>query len=153
PAFELMNEKGWLGQKNGVGFYRHRGKKTRVNELAENALRAAHPGDDDMIASLPTATQLQQARERMVLLMVNEAALCWGENLTADARQIDLAMILGTGWAPHRGGPLRYAADRGMDEIIRILSDLAQRLGPRFAPSAALRDLAKSPVAASPRLS
>jgi 3-hydroxyacyl-CoA dehydrogenase/enoyl-CoA hydratase/3-hydroxybutyryl-CoA epimerase len=148
PAFEMMHQKGWLGQKSGVGFYQHRGKKTRVNELAQNALRAGHPSDGDMDAALPTASRLQQARERMVLLMVNEAALCWDEGLTADARQIDLAMVLGTGWAPHRGGPLRYAADRGPDEIVRVLADLAHRLGPRFEPCAALQRLAASSVAA-----
>lgn len=146
PAFELMHQKGWLGQKSGVGFYRHRGKKNRVNELAQNALRAVYPSDDGMSASLPTAVRLQQARERMVLLMVNEAALCLAEELAEDAARIDLAMVLGTGWAPHRGGPLRYAADRGPDEVIRVLAELAQRMGPRFEPSAALHRLAESPA-------
>ena len=36
-----MPQKGWLGQKNGIGFYRYRGRKKRFNEWAENSLRAA----------------------------------------------------------------------------------------------------------------
>src|SRR5207302_2831278 len=41
PGFELMPQKGWLGQKNGIGFYRYRGRKKRFNEWAEKSLRAA----------------------------------------------------------------------------------------------------------------
>jgi 3-hydroxyacyl-CoA dehydrogenase/enoyl-CoA hydratase/3-hydroxybutyryl-CoA epimerase len=48
-------------------------------------------------------------------------------------------MVLGTGWAPHRGGPLRYARDRGAEEITAALAELARRLGPRFEPCAELR--------------
>ena len=54
--------------------------------------------------------------------------------MTANAAEIDLAMVLGTGWAPHRGGPLRYADERGLADVVRALTDLAGRLGPRFAP-------------------
>ncbi|HMF14458.1 MAG TPA: 3-hydroxyacyl-CoA dehydrogenase NAD-binding domain-containing protein, partial [Gemmataceae bacterium] len=143
PGFELIRDKGWLGQKNGVGFYRHRGKKNQPNELAQNALRAVL--DDEGAAwpqSLLLVDRLPQARERMVLQMVNEAARCLAEHLAADAATIDLAMVLGTGWAPHRGGPLRYAADRGPAEIVHALSELAERLGPRFEPCAELRQMA-----------
>jgi 3-hydroxyacyl-CoA dehydrogenase/enoyl-CoA hydratase/3-hydroxybutyryl-CoA epimerase len=148
PAFELMQQKGWLGQKSGVGFYRHRRKKNKVNELAQNALRAGSSGEADVSSALPHAVRLHQARERMVLLMVNEAALCLAEELASSAA-IDLAMVLGTGWAPHRGGPLRYAADRGPGEIVQALTDLAQRIGPRFTPSASLREVAQKPLAAA----
>jgi 3-hydroxyacyl-CoA dehydrogenase/enoyl-CoA hydratase/3-hydroxybutyryl-CoA epimerase len=139
PAFAMMRSKGWLGHKSGMGFYRHRGAKKKANALAQNALRATHEGGDRaLITALPAAVRLQQARERMVLLMVNEAALCLGENLAASAAAIDLAMVLGTGWAPHRGGPLRYADDRGHAEVARVLAELAQRDGPRFEPCAVL---------------
>jgi 3-hydroxyacyl-CoA dehydrogenase/enoyl-CoA hydratase/3-hydroxybutyryl-CoA epimerase len=70
----------------------------------------------------------------MVLLMVNEAAAAVGEGLVATPDLIDRAMVFGSGWAPHRGGPLRYADDRGLEDIVRALNDLARRLGPRFMP-------------------
>ena len=81
------------------------------------------------------AVRLRQARERLVLLMVNEAAACLGEGLAATPEAIDLAMVLGTGWAPHRGGPLRYAEDRGLDEVSQGIDRPAgERVGPRFEP-------------------
>jgi 3-hydroxyacyl-CoA dehydrogenase/enoyl-CoA hydratase/3-hydroxybutyryl-CoA epimerase len=149
PAFELLRQKGWLGQKSGMGFYDHRGKRSRPNELAQNALAATHSDASAAWSqSLPFPVRLQQARERMVLLMVNEAALCFGEGLAADGGHIDLAMVLGTGWAPHRGGPLQYARDRGVGEIAKGLAELAQRLGPRFTPCAALSRLPDTPLIA-----
>ena len=74
----------------------------------------------------------------MVLLMVNEATLGLSEGLTATAEAIDLAMVLGTGWAPHRGGPLHYADDRGLAEVVQALQGLAGRHGTRFRPCAEL---------------
>ena len=80
----------------------------------------------------------------MVLLMVNEAAAAVGEGLVAVPDLIDRAMVFGTGWAPHRGGPLRYADDRGLADVVRAMNDLASRLGPRFAPCAELIRRAES---------
>jgi 3-hydroxyacyl-CoA dehydrogenase len=119
-----------------------------VNEAAVNLLRENRQGPAPLLAALPQAVQALQARDRMVLLMVNEAAACLGEQLTDGADTIDLAMILGTGWAPHRGGPLRYGADRGYAAVVQTLTDFAQRLGPRFEPCPELRRLAgASPTA------
>jgi 3-hydroxyacyl-CoA dehydrogenase/enoyl-CoA hydratase/3-hydroxybutyryl-CoA epimerase len=131
-AFEKMRGNGWLGQKGGKGFYIYRGKKATVNQLAENLLRTGEVAATDR--ALPPAVRVSEARERMVLLMVNEAALALSEGLTDDAESLDLAMVLGTGWAPHRGGPLHYADDRGPADVVRKLKDLAARHGQRFEP-------------------
>src|SRR5262249_30868147 len=116
-AFERLRSRGWLGQKSGTGFYLHRGKSPQVNAAAQDLLREGAQGGG-AAQSLSQAVRLREARERMVLLMVNEAALALGEGLAANAGVIDLALVLGTGWAPHRGGPLRYADDRGPAEVV-----------------------------------
>src|SRR5262249_11893137 len=143
PVLERMKDRGWLGQKTGVGFYRYRRNRKRV---FGGALLLLQENEDPVRASLlkalPTAVRLREARDRMVLVMVNEAAACLGEGLAASAEMIDLAMVLGTGWAPHRGGPLRYAHDRGLSDVVRTLGELSQRWGRRFEPCAELRRLA-----------
>ena len=106
PALEQMCARGWLGQKSGAGFYRYKGKKKKVNTDALAAL----PGDasrNGAVAKPLDPERLLEARESMVLLMVNEAAAYLAEGLAPSADVIDLAMVLGTGWAPQRGGPLR----------------------------------------------
>jgi 3-hydroxyacyl-CoA dehydrogenase/enoyl-CoA hydratase/3-hydroxybutyryl-CoA epimerase len=148
PALELMCQAGWLGQKSGLGFYRYQGKKKTVNTEALTKLRSdlsgrrepAEPVRGDKL----TSDKMLEARERMVCLMVNEAAACLAEGLAQSADVIDLAMVLGTGWAPHRGGPLRYADDRGADDIVKTLETLTREIGTRFEPCAELRRHAAS---------
>src|SRR5262249_5089325 len=137
-VFERMREKGWLGQKSGSGFYVHHKKSMKVHRAAEELVRASGV-PSPITASLPRPARVAEARERLVLLMVNEAARVRELGIAADAETVDLAMIFGTGWAPHRGGPLRYADDRGLADVVRALEALAGRLGPRFAPSAELK--------------
>jgi 3-hydroxyacyl-CoA dehydrogenase/enoyl-CoA hydratase/3-hydroxybutyryl-CoA epimerase len=140
-AFERMRARGWLGQKSGRGFYVHQGKSTTANAAARQLLQE---GGMAPAAALPLAARLADARERMVLLMVNEAALVLAEGLAADAATVDLAMVLGTGWAPHRGGPLRCADERGLGEVVRALEGLQTRYGRRFEPCAELRRRAEA---------
>jgi 3-hydroxyacyl-CoA dehydrogenase/enoyl-CoA hydratase/3-hydroxybutyryl-CoA epimerase len=135
PGFELMRQKGWLGLKSGTGFYVHKGEKPSVHKEAQELIRAT---GSPPAAKLPEAARLSEARERMVLLMVNESAQVLSEGV-ADAATIDLAMIFGTEWAPHRGGPLRYADDRGLTDVVQALEGMAARLGPRFAPCEELK--------------
>jgi 3-hydroxyacyl-CoA dehydrogenase/enoyl-CoA hydratase/3-hydroxybutyryl-CoA epimerase len=141
PDLQIMVEFGWLGQKSGQGFYRYRGKKKTVNAEA-----LAKLGRQVRLKATPEmkASWMREARERMVLLMVNEAAACLSEGLAERADVIDLALVLGTGWAPHRGGPLRYADDRGVDDVVKALDELSQRRGPRFTPCAELRRRAET---------
>lgn len=139
-AFERMVQNGWLGQKSGKGFYVHRRRGTKVNHLAVNLLRQGR--SVEAIASLPPGVQAQQARERLVLGMVNEAAACLGEGVADQPETVDLALVLGVGWAPHRGGPLRYARDRGLENVLQVLGELERTAGPRFTPCAELRRMA-----------
>jgi 3-hydroxyacyl-CoA dehydrogenase/enoyl-CoA hydratase/3-hydroxybutyryl-CoA epimerase len=139
PAFEQLKERGWLGQKSGVGFYRYHRGRARANEEAARLLQGA--SGRQLEAGTPEDL-MAEARERLVLLMVNEAAMCLGEKVADSADTIDLAMVLGTRWAPHRGGPLRYAQQRGFGPVTEALAALARRLGPRFEPCAELQRLA-----------
>ncbi len=146
-AIARMREKNWLGQKNGRGFYVHHGRARTANRLAENLLRSeTAPGSAALSQALPAEAREAEARERLVLLTVNEAAMVFGEGLAESAEMIDLAMVLGTGWAPHHGGPLRYADERGPAAVVEALNGLAARHGPRFEPCAELRKRAEAGV-------
>jgi 3-hydroxyacyl-CoA dehydrogenase/enoyl-CoA hydratase/3-hydroxybutyryl-CoA epimerase len=137
-AFETMRAAGLLGQKSGRGFYLHGGKKPTVNTQVQEMLR------QERTSPLPVESRRTEGRERMVLLMVNEAALGLSEGLTTGAEAIDVTMVLGTGWAPQRGGPLRYADTRGLADIVTAFNTLATRHGRRFEPCAELKRRAES---------
>ncbi len=143
PALDRLKEAGLLGQKRGVGFYRYRRGRSRENDQAMRLVREVVPARSQEPAS--PRDQMAAARARLVGLMVNEAARCLGEGVAESAEQIDLAMVLGSGWAPHRGGPLRYAEQRGYSAVVDELAALAGRHGPRFEPCAELRRLGQEP--------
>jgi 3-hydroxyacyl-CoA dehydrogenase/enoyl-CoA hydratase/3-hydroxybutyryl-CoA epimerase len=132
-ALDLMLANEWLGQRTGRGFYTHGGKKLKYNHLAENLLRQGHLAS--AMRGLSLAARRADARDRLVLLMVKEAAQCVAEGLTATPGEVDLALILGHGWAMHRGGPLHHADDLGLALVVEKLRGLERRLGPRFAPN------------------
>lgn len=110
------------------GFYLKGQPNTQAEQFARS-LGTAPP------VALPPAARLAEARERLVLRMVLQAVQLVGQG-RSDPATLDLAMILGTGWAPHRGGPLTYARQRGIEELARAWTGLQQRHGERFAPPA-----------------
>src|SRR5207244_1087920 len=94
PAFEALVGRGFLGQKSkSGGFYSYAGKKKRVNAEAVAVVRQVSAAGGSLLSSLPPPTQHREATERMVLLMVNEAAAAVGEGLVAVPDLIDRAMV------------------------------------------------------------
>ena len=77
--------------------------------------------------------------ERVVLRTVNEAASCLPDEPEADPARVDLALARGMGWAPQRGGPLRYADSLGLTTVVEQLDLLAELYGSRFEPCDELR--------------
>lgn len=110
PAIlERLINAGWLGKKSGCGFYVH-GRKTVPNPALVGPWRKA--------AAAATADELRgDAALHLVLLMVAEAARCLEEKIAQSADDIDFAMVMGTGFAPFRGGPLRYADVMGTKQV------------------------------------
>jgi 3-hydroxyacyl-CoA dehydrogenase/enoyl-CoA hydratase/3-hydroxybutyryl-CoA epimerase len=54
-----------------------------------------------------------------------------------------MAMVMGTGFAPFRGGLLRYADARGLERIRERLEQLAEVYGERFRPASLINQLAQ----------
>jgi 3-hydroxyacyl-CoA dehydrogenase / enoyl-CoA hydratase / 3-hydroxybutyryl-CoA epimerase len=68
----------------------------------------------------------EELAHRLILLMVNEAARCVEEKVVESPEDADYGMILGTGFAPFRGGPLRFAEHFGLKKIVEEMERLAQ---------------------------
>ena len=104
-----------LGRKSGEGFYVWRDGK------AVKPAGAAAAAPPDLI-------------DRLILILVNECAACLRERIVEDADLVDAAVVFGTGFAPFRGGPLRYARSRGVAAVVARLKELSARYGERFQP-------------------
>jgi 3-hydroxyacyl-CoA dehydrogenase / enoyl-CoA hydratase / 3-hydroxybutyryl-CoA epimerase len=124
---------GLLGRKSGRGFFRH-GKSEEVK--FNPAVSTFVSGDN---ARTVSGEKLQ---ERMVLLMVNEAARCLEEQIVEEPADVDFAMIMGTGFAPFRGGPLRHADSLGAEKIVSAMENLADHGASHFEPSDLMKAMA-----------
>ena len=106
-----------FGKKTGQGFYPWvDGKPQRSS------------------TSPPIPVDLKELADRMVAPSLNEAVACLREGIVADADLCDAGVIFGTGFAPHRGGPITVIRARGKDEWLRLMRVLEERHGARFAP-------------------
>ena len=74
--------------------------------------------------------------------MINEAAKCLEAGIVAEAWMVDLSMVLGTGFAPFRGGPIRTADAIGLPRVVREMDALRATVGERFGPAPLLRAFA-----------
>jgi 3-hydroxyacyl-CoA dehydrogenase/enoyl-CoA hydratase/3-hydroxybutyryl-CoA epimerase len=126
---------GRYGKKNGKGVYKYEnGKRTRPDPAVYKLVGVSRPHPVDA----------RNAVERMIFAMVNEAALILEERIVGSAGELDLAMIMGTGFPPFRGGLLRYADALGVPYILARLDELSTKVGARFKASLPLRTLAET---------
>ena len=121
-ALTQMVDDGLLGRKSGQGYYQWKDGKA----VKPSATGGAVPDD---------------IQDRLILPMVNEAMACLSDGVVASADLLDAGVIFGTGFAPFRGGPLNYANERGVDEVVATLQALADRYGERFVPHSGWSDL------------
>ena len=106
-----------LGKKTGEGFYKW------VNGKPQ---KAGGTGTVD----------LAPLWMRMTLPAVNEAVACVREGIVADADLCDAGVIFGTGFAPHRGGPIHYLKSAGREKLLAEMKALEATHGSRFAADA-----------------
>jgi 3-hydroxyacyl-CoA dehydrogenase/enoyl-CoA hydratase/3-hydroxybutyryl-CoA epimerase len=126
---------GRFGKKNGKGLYLYAdGKRQGPDPSVYKVLGVA----------TPRAVDPKAVVERMLLSMINEAALILDEKIVATPGELDLAMIMGTGFPPFRGGLLRYADALGTPYIAARLDELSSKYGRRFLPTEPLRRLAQN---------
>ena len=106
-----------LGKKSGEGFYKWvNGKPQKANGTG--------------------TVDLAPLWMRMTLPAVNEAVACVREGIVVDADLCDAGVIFGTGFAPHRGGPINYLRAAGKEKLLAEMKILEQRHGARFAADA-----------------
>lgn len=137
-VLDVMFEHERLGQKNKLGFYRYeedrKGKpKKQVDEeayaLVKPLIQDSREFSDDEIVA------------RMMVPLCLETVRCLEDGIVGTAAEADMALIYGIGFPPFRGGALRYIDAMGVDQFVQLADSLAE-LGPLYAPTQKLRDMA-----------
>ncbi len=129
---EQMLQLGWTGKKTGRGFYLYN-KGSHANDENPHLAKLQK-------ASTPSRVDREALQDRMVLLMINEAARCLEENVVEAPEDVDFGMIMGTGWAPSRGGPLRYADTITLPLVVKKMEHLQGTVSDHYQPCDLLKD-------------
>lgn len=136
PPLVALEKSKRLGKKGGLGFYKYEdGREKEVDQsvYAELALQKTGASITD-----------KEIQERSVFVMVNEAARILEDGIVARPSDVDLGMIMGTGFPPFRGGLLRYADKVGLLRIVQRLEHYRQAYGDRFEPAPLLKAKAQA---------
>lgn len=137
PISDLIVKSGRLGKKNGKGFYLYEKEK-------ETGL------DDTIVSLVPNRTTKSvnlsdtEIVQRLIYPMINEAALALAEGVVKTPGEVDLGMIMGTGFPPFRGGLLRFADSETPKRVADTLEKFAAAGGgERMKPNQALLEAAR----------
>ena len=133
-AAKTLLDAGYLGRKNKKGLYRYGSKKKKeVNVAVYDFFGGIKRSNPDT----------ETARQRIALMMINEAAYCLQEEILRSPTDGDLGAILGLGFPPFTGGPFRYIDQEGANTISDRLNVFSEKFGPRFKPAPILEEYAK----------
>lgn len=139
-AIQQLFESERLGQKNGVGFYKYeldrKGKPKKVVDEATYGLLAQIQDADKQEFSDDVII------ERMMIAFCNETVRCLEDDIVATAGEADMAMIMGVGFPPFRGGPCRYIDQVGVANYLALCEKHAH-LGKAYEAPQKIRDMAE----------
>jgi 3-hydroxyacyl-CoA dehydrogenase / enoyl-CoA hydratase / 3-hydroxybutyryl-CoA epimerase / enoyl-CoA isomerase len=143
-VFELVKA-GRLGKKSGAGFRKYTGKggKPQADPAVDALLQKYKTGDHQ-----PTPDEIT---DRLFLPMLLEATRVLEEGIVREPADVDMGLILGTGFPPFRGGILRWADTEGIPKILERIGKY-KSLGKRFEPTPSLLKLAESNGTFYPKL-
>lgn len=137
-ATEVMFDNKRYGQKNGKGFYVYeQDKKGKPKKVVD-------PTTYELIAPVVGARKEFDADEviaRLMLPLVNEIARCLEEKIVASPAEADMALIMGIGFPPFRGGACRYVDQMGIGNYVALCEKYAH-LGKAYEAPQLLRDMA-----------
>lgn len=130
-SYKFLLENKFYGKKNGIGFYIHSRNKKRINQKIVKQFHHKR-----------STIKKDEIIERTIFLMINEAAYCLDEKIIEQPLYLDMALVLGIGFPPFRGGLLNYADKIKPGYIVKRLEYYEELYGSRFKPSKLLKELA-----------
>ncbi|MCB4364345.1 enoyl-CoA hydratase/isomerase family protein [Hydrogenophaga taeniospiralis] len=121
---DLLCEKGRFGQKVGKGWYDYvEGKRDAVPNAEVVAMIEDHR---KALGITPRKISDEEIVQRLVFSLVNEAAHILEEGIANKASDIDVVYIFGYGFPVYRGGPLNYANEVGLFNVVQAMKRFAK---------------------------
>ena len=121
---DLLCEKGRFGQKVGKGWYDYvPGKRDAIPNAEVVKMIEDHRAS---LGITPRKISDEEIVQRLVFALVNEAAYILEEGIANKASDIDVVYIFGYGFPVYRGGPLNYANEVGLFNVVQAMDRCAK---------------------------
>jgi 3-hydroxyacyl-CoA dehydrogenase len=116
---DLLCELGRFGQKTGAGWYDYvAGKRDAIESPVVLELIAKHRAS---LGILPRKISDEEIVQRLVFSLVNEGARILEDGIASKASDIDMVYLTGYGFPMHRGGPMHYADEVGLFNVVQAM--------------------------------
>jgi 3-hydroxyacyl-CoA dehydrogenase len=120
---DLLCELGRFGQKTGAGWYDYQaGKRDALPSKLVEDMIAKHRAE---LGITPRKISDDEIVHRLVYSLVNEAAKILEEGIASKASDIDMVYLTGYGFPLWRGGPMRYADEQGLFNVVQTMNKFA----------------------------
>jgi len=121
---DLLCEKGRFGQKTGAGWYDYVACKreaipnSEVVQMIEEHRKS--------LGITPRKISDEEIVQRLVFALVNEGAHILEEGIATKASDIDMVYLMGYGFPIYRGGPMNYADQFGLFNVVQAMGRFAK---------------------------
>ena len=120
---DLLCEKGRFGQKTGAGWYDYiPGKRDAIPNAEVVTMIEEHRKS---LGITPRKVSDEEIVQRLVYSLVNEAAHILEEGIASKASDIDMVYLMGYGFPIYRGGPMNYANEVGLFNVVQAMNRFA----------------------------
>ena len=121
---DQLCEKGRFGQKVGVGWYDYApGKRDPIPNAEVVKMIEDYRATQGI---KPRKVSDEEIVQRLVYALVNEAARILEEGIASKASDIDMVYLMGYGFPIYRGGPMNYADQVGLFNVVQSMKRFAQ---------------------------
>ena len=120
---DLLCEMGRYGQKTGAGWYDYvPGKREAIPSQVVVEMIEKHRKE---LGITPRQIGDEEIVHRLVYALVNEAAKILEEGIASKASDIDMVYLTGYGFPLFRGGPMCYADQQGLFNVVQRMKQFA----------------------------
>ena len=121
---DLLCEKGRFGQKTGAGWYDYVvGKREAIPNAEVVQMIEEHRKS---LGITPRKISDEEIVQRLVFALVNEGAHILEEGIATKASDIDMVYLMGYGFPIYRGGPMNYADQFGLFNVVQAMGRFAK---------------------------
>ncbi|OWQ48648.1 3-hydroxyacyl-CoA dehydrogenase [Roseateles noduli] len=121
---DLLCEMGRFGQKTGAGWYDYLpGKRDAIPSKTVLGMIDMHRS---ALGITPRKISDEEIVNRLVFALVNEGAKILEEGIAQRASDIDMVYLTGYGFPLHRGGPMCYADEIGLYNVVQTMKRFAK---------------------------